>query len=183
MICLYLIIDPIICLLIKYIELTGFIPINLNTLYVIFIVFIFLPDFEFGDTLTVYYTQYLQGVPVRGVTFKRQVPHAQVTFDYSGVNYVSISEYTYEVMEYTDKILTYEEALEIFKKTISKDADCDGKVYDKVEFGYVLIKEYINGNFEIIAVPSWQFNFEGIPNAIISGYDVIVNAIDGSVYK
>ena len=92
-------------------------------------------------------------------------------------------EYTYEVMDYTDKILTYEEALEIFKKTISKDANCDGKVYDKVEFGYVLTKEYINGNFEIIAVPSWQFNFEGIPNAVTSGYDVIVNAIDGSVYK
>lgn len=137
----------------------------------------------FGDTLTVFYVQSLQGVPVRVAECKRQVPHAQVTFDYSGVNYVSISEYTYEVMEYTDKILTYEEALEIFKKTISKDAECDGKVYDKVEFGYVLTKEYINGNFEIIAVPSWQFNFEGIPNAITSGYDVIVNAIDGSVYK
>ncbi len=137
----------------------------------------------FGDTLAVYYTQYLQGVPVLGITFERQAPHAKVSFDYSGVKYVSISEYTYEVMEYTDKILTYEEALEIFKKTISKDANCDGKVYDKVEFGYVLTKEYINGNFEIIAMPSWMFNFEGIPNAVTSGYDVIVNAIDGSVYK
>ena len=137
----------------------------------------------FGDTLTVVYAQYLQGIPVLSVGFQRQVPHAKVTFYYEGVLGVSISEYTYEIYAPIDQCISYEEALEKFKDTISRDKDSDGLVFDNVKFEYSLTKEYIDGKFEIIAVPCWHFYYEGIPGAAITGVDVIVNAINGNVTR
>lgn len=137
----------------------------------------------FGDKLTVTYAQYLQGIPVFSVGFQRQVPHAKVTFDYAGVAGVSISEYTYEIYTPIDHCISYEEALEKFKDTISRDKDSDGLVFDNVKFEYSLIKEYINGNFEIIAVPCWHFYYGGISGAAITGVDVKVNAINGNVTR
>lgn len=137
----------------------------------------------FGDSLTVLYVQFLQGVPVLFTGFQRETPHAKIVFDYSGVLYVSVSEYTYEVSKKADKILTYEEALKIFKETISKDSEYDGKVFDSVKFEYTLTKEYINGSFQIVAVPSWHFYYEGIPNAVVTGVDVVINATNGNIIK
>ena len=136
-----------------------------------------------GDTLTVVYAQYLQGIPVFSVDFQRQAPHVNVTFYYEGVLGVSISEYTYEAYAPIERCISYEEALEKFKTAISQDKDCNGLVFDSVKFEYSLIKEYINGNLEIRAVPYWHFYYEGIPGAIVNGVDVKVNAINGRVTR
>lgn len=137
----------------------------------------------FGDQLSVIYTQNLQGVPVLSMGFQREAPHARVTFDYDGVLGVSVAEYTYEVYSQTDNLLTYEEALERFKSTIQGDKECDGLVFDQVKFEYAIIKVYVDGNFETIAVPYWHFYFEGIPGAAVVGVDVLINAIDGSAKR
>ena len=136
-----------------------------------------------GDHLTVLYTQNLQGLPVMSMGFERQVPHARVTFDYDGVLGVSVSEYTYEVYGQMNNLITYEEALEKFKSAMRSDKECDGMVFNQVRFEYAIDKEYIDGKFEIIAVPCWHFYFEGIPGAAVAGVDAIVNAIDGSTKR
>ncbi len=136
-----------------------------------------------GDILTLTYAQYLQGIPVSSITFQRHIPHVEVEFDHSGVRLVSVSEYTYEVLGWEDRILSYEDVLEIFKKNCSSNSEYDGKKLESVKFEYAITKEYINGSYEIIAVPSWRFYFEKLPNATTSGIDVVINAIDGSIIK
>ena len=137
----------------------------------------------FGDKLTVTYAQYLQGIPVLSTCIQREVPHTEVTFDYAGVAGVSIAEYTYEIYSSINQCISYEEALEKFKDTISQDKDSNGLVFDNVKFEYSLTKEYIDGKFEIIAVPCWHFYYEGIPGSAVIGVDVKVNAINGNVTR
>lgn len=137
----------------------------------------------FGDKLTVTYAQYLQGIPVLSTCIQREVPLVKVTFDYAGVAGVSIAEYTYEIYSSINQCISYEEALEKFKDTISQDKDSNGLVFDNVKFEYSITKEYIDGKFEIIAVPCWHFYYEGIPGAAVIGVDVKVNAINGNVTR
>ena len=134
-----------------------------------------------GDRLTLFYVQHLQGVPVCSITFKREVPQVKVIFDPKGLWSVSVSEYTYEVLEWTEKILSYEDALEIFKENCRNNSEYDGKKLESVKFEYAITKEYINGSFQIFAVPGWRFYFEKIPGATTSGYDVIINATNGNI--
>lgn len=138
-----------------------------------------------GDSLCVYYVQEIQGIPMRSTQIEsRKRPRAYVTFDSSGVSYVSISEYEYEVYSKLENCISYEEALQIFKGHISKDKLNDGNIYTSVEFQYTIDRVYINGVFLELAIPCWYFNKEDHPDSSWdSTGDVCINCIDGSVFS
>ena len=138
-----------------------------------------------GDSLSVYYVQEIQGIPIRSTQIEsRKRPRAYVAFDSSGVSYVSISEYEYEVYSKLEKCISYEEALQIFKEHIAQDKLNDENIYTSVEFQYTIDRVYINGDFVELAIPCWYFNKEDHPDSSWdSAGDVCINCIDGRVFS
>lgn len=139
----------------------------------------------FGDSLSVYYVQEIQGIPIRTTLIElRRKPMAWVGFDSKGVDYVSISEYEYDVYSRLEQCISYEEALQLFMDYISKDSLNDGNVYTSVEFQYTIKKVYMNGNFVEMAIPYWVFDKEDHPDATWDPRgDIYINCVDGSIYS
>lgn len=138
-----------------------------------------------GDSLHVYYIQKIQGVPIRSTLIESRIrPMAMVGFDSEGVDYVSISEYEYDVYSRLEQCISYEEALQLFMDYISKDSLNDGNVYTSVEFQYTIKKVYMNGNFVEMAIPYWVFDKEDHPDATWDPRgDIYINCVDGSIYS
>ena len=138
-----------------------------------------------GDSLTVYYVQKIQGIPMRTTLIKSRIrPRAYVSFDSRGVNYVSISEYKYDVFSKLEQCVSYEEALQIFKEHISKDKLNDGNIYTGVEFQYTIEKVYMDGRFVEIAIPYWVFDKENYMNSEWDPTgDIYINCMDGKIYS
>ena len=136
-----------------------------------------------GDNLTVYYVQKIQGIPIRTTLVESRIrPRAYVTFDSRGVNYVSISEYEYDVYSKLEQCVSYEEALQLFKDYISKNGLNDGNLYTSMEFQYTINKIYVNGNFVELAIPFWVFDKENHPEALWDPRgDIYINCMDGSI--
>lgn len=136
-----------------------------------------------GDSLSVYYIQKIQGIPIKSTLIESRIrPRAYVSFDSRGVNYVSISEYEYDVYSRLEQCISYEEALQIFKEHISKDNLNDGNIYTNVEFQYTINKIYVNGDFVEVAIPYWIFDREDHPETLWDPRgDIYINCIDGRI--
>ncbi len=131
-----------------------------------------------GDRLVVEYCQKLQGVPARSTSFGKTL-RTKVSFFSGGISSVRISISDYEPYYKIDECISFEEALEKFKETVSKDESFNGVNMDKVLFEYTVEKEYIDGKFVTVAVPCWHF-YREMPHWMgHSGTEVIVNAITG----
>lgn len=95
-----------------------------------------------GDTLSVFYYQRVQGVPVRTTLINDRIsPGAYVVFDSEGVCKVCISEYEFYIGNKIQKCITYEEAIEIFKEYISKNIVYDGSIYEEVRFQFSITEK------------------------------------------
>lgn len=133
-----------------------------------------------GDDLYVFYVQKLQGVPVRtALLSQRKKIVTRVGFCPNGISEVWLSLSDYEPYYMIDSCISYEEALEIFKKSIENEESFNGVNINRITFEYTLVDEYIDGNFVTVAVPCWHF-YRDIP--IWMGRtetDVVVNAITG----
>ena len=131
-----------------------------------------------GDRLNVDYYQYLQGVPVMSTLFENAVK-TRVVFWSRGLFEVTISVSDYEPYYRIEECITFEEALEIFKKTVAKNEKLDGVNIDRVFFEYTVTKEYIDGRFVNVAVPAWHFYKEMPYWSWNTHTEVVVNAITG----
>lgn len=139
-----------------------------------------------GDELLVYYYEKLQGVPVLSATQRKSDPKVRIDFDSKGIRCVMITDYAYELYVKIKECIAYDEALELFKKHISRNKDFNGVVFDKVKFEYTIIQEYVNGDFIDIAVPCWHFYCErdyGGSTGFLTSKDIIVNCYDGTVIE
>ena len=131
-----------------------------------------------GDRLNVDYYQKIQGVPVMSTLIGKRV-NTRVVFWSRGLFEVTISVSDYEPYYKIEECITFEEALEKFKETVSKDEFYNGINIDKVLFEYTVTKEYIDGKFVNVAVPCWHFYIETPSWLGYTDAEIIVNAITG----
>ena len=132
-----------------------------------------------GDTIGVHYVQQLQGIPVLSSNNERYLnPVSFVRFHSKGVNAVSIIEYQYERIRRIDQCVSYEQALEGFRKYISKNEKYTNVPFTEVSFEYALWKESVNGSRVLVAKPCWAFK---VHEDVFGYVDIYVDAETGEV--
>lgn len=138
-----------------------------------------------GDSLTVYYSQKIQGVPIESTLIDLRIePGARVSFDSEGVSAVSISEYQYDIYGKVEHCVTYDEAMELFKEYVSKKSSYDENIYIGVRFQYTIEDVYEGEKFVERAIPYWIFDRENDPLTTWDPRgDIYINCVDGSIYE
>lgn len=138
-----------------------------------------------GDTLTVFYRKKLQGIPVMSTLLYYKIdPMVNIEFDSKGIRRVQIADYVYSPYGEIEESISYEEAVEAFKKYIGRYEEFDGAVFDKISFEYTIAQEYVDGKLIEIAVPCWHFYcvrdyWDSF--GFLTSKDIVVNCFDGSV--
>ena len=134
-----------------------------------------------GDSIGVYYVQQLQGVPVLYSNNERYInPVSVVGFHSKGIDTVRVVEYRYERIHRIDQCISYEQALEGFRKYISENEKYTNVPFTEVSFEYALWKESVNGSRVLIAKPCWAFKV----HEDVFGYDdIYVDAETGEVVE
>ena len=139
-----------------------------------------------GDQLLVYCRQKLQGVYVMSsVLTNSSEPKVLIRFDSKGIFSVQVVEYFFEPYAKLEECISYEIAVEKFKEYMARNKNYNGATFDKLVFEYVITKEYVNGKFINIAVPSWHFyvqrDYTYAPWGQVEWKDVVVSGLDGSI--
>ena len=134
-----------------------------------------------GDTIGVSYVQQLQGIPVLySNNVKYNNPISYVSFHSKGIKSVGVVEYQYERIRRIDQCVSYEQALEAFRKYISENEKYTNVPFTEVSFEYALWKESVNGSRVLIAKPCWAFKV----HEDVFGYDdIYVDAETGKVVE
>ena len=134
-----------------------------------------------GDTIAVYYVQQLQGIPVlysNNVKYKN--PISYVIFHSKGIRSVGVVEYQYERIRRIDQCVSYEQALEGFRKYIAENGEYNSATFTEVLFEYGIWKESVNGSRVLVAKPCWVFKV--YKNAYVYA-DIFVDAETGEVVE
>ena len=132
-----------------------------------------------GDTIGVHYVQQLQGVPVLYSNHDRYLnPVSYVRFHSKGIGAVGVVEYQYERIHRIDQCVSYEQALEEFRKYISENEKYTNVPFTEVSFEYALWKESVNGSRVLIAKPCWAFK---VDEDVFGYVDIYVDAETGEV--
>ena len=132
-----------------------------------------------GDTIGVHYVQQLQGVPVLHSNHDRYLdPVSYVRFHSKGIEAVGVVEYRYERIRRIDQCVSYEQALEGFRKYISKNEKYTNVPFTEVSFEYALWKESVNGSRVLVAKPCWAFK---VHEDVFGYVDIYVDAETGEV--
>ena len=135
----------------------------------------------FGDTINVSYVQQLQGVNVSASNVDKYVnPISYVSFNSRGINSVRIVEYQYEHIRKIEQCVTYEQALEGFRKYLTENEAYNSVLFSEVSFEYALWKESVNGSRVLVAKPCWAFKV----HEDVFGYDdIYIDAETGEVVE
>ena len=134
-----------------------------------------------GDTIGVYYVQQLQGIPVISFNHEKYLaPVSAVGFHSKGIETVSVVEYQYERIRRIDQCISYEQALEEFRKYISENEKYTNVPFTEVSFEYALWKESVNGSRVLVAKPCWAFK---VHEDVIGYDDIYVDAETGEVVE
>ena len=132
-----------------------------------------------GDTIGVHYVQQLQGVPVLYSNHDRYLnPVSYVRFHSKGIEAVGVVEYQYERIRKIDQCVSYEQALEEFRKYISENEKYTNVPFTEVSFEYALWKESVNGSRVLVAKPCWAFK---VDEDVFGYVDIYVDAETGEV--
>ena len=134
-----------------------------------------------GDTIGVYYVQQLQGVPVLYSNNERYInPVSVVGFHSKGIDTVRVVEYRYERIRRIDQCVSYEQALEGFRKYIAENEEYNSVPFTEVSFEYALWKESVNGNRVMVSKPCWAFK---VDEDVLGYVDIYVDAETGEVVE
>ena len=132
-----------------------------------------------GDTIGVSYVQQLQGIPVLySNNVKYNNPISYVSFHSKGIQSVGVVEYQYERIRRIDQCVSYEQALEGFRKYIAENGEYNSATFTEVLFEYGIWKESVNGSRVLVAKPCWVFKV--YKNAYVYA-DIFVDAETGEV--
>ena len=132
-----------------------------------------------GDTIGVHYVQQLQGIPVlHSNNVKYRNPVSYVSFHSKGIQSVGVVEYQYERIRRIDQCVSYEQALEGFRKYIAENEEYNSATFTEVLFEYVIWKESVNGSRVLVTKPCWAFKV--YKNAYVYA-DIFVDAETGEV--
>ena len=132
-----------------------------------------------GDTIGVHYVQQLQGVPVLYSNHDRYLnPVSYVSFHSKGIRSVGVVEYQYERIRKIDQCISYEQALEGFRKYIAENEEYNSVPFVEVSFEYALWKESVNGSRVLVAKPCWAFK---VHEDVLGYFDICVDAETGEV--
>ena len=134
-----------------------------------------------GDTIGVYYVQQLQGIPVLSFNHEKYLaPVSAVGFHSKGIETVSVVEYQYERIRRIDQCVSYEQALEGFRKYIAENEEYNSVPFTEVSFEYTLWKEIVNGSMVCISKPCWVFK---VDEDVLGYVDIYVDAETGEVVE
>ena len=92
---------------------------------------------------------------------------------------VWISEYSFKRIARNSQCLTYEEALESFKKYVDLCDYYEDAVFWDISFQYVVREEYVDNEKVRLVIPCYKFELEPAQ----SYPDIFVDARNGMVYS
>lgn len=140
-------------------------------------------NYPLMDTLSVRYRQYLQGIPVISYYGQHDECGIMVRFVSRGLDSVWISEYSFERIARNRQCLTYEEALESFKKYVDSCNYYDGAIFTDINLQYVIKEEFIDGEKIRLVIPCYKFDTLLEPALNNQFPDVFVDARNGMIYS